>query len=91
MSDGTRAVEPMLAFNQLLATASGVVHIVTRPGSLMPTALCASRNQNLTGNGLLASKPPPITWPTCVYCIAYKHAEDAFMARMGEMLVLRQS
>lgn len=91
MSDGTRAVEPTSAFNRLLATASGVVHMVMRPESPVPAALCASRNQNLTGNGLVTSGPLPVAWATCVYCIAYKDAEDAFMARMDEMLVLRAS
>lgn len=92
MSDGTMAVEPTSAFDQLLATASGVVHMVIRPMlSRVPIALCASRNQNLTGNGLVTNSPPPVAWPTCVYCITYKLAEDTFMARMSEIMSLRIS
>lgn len=51
--------------------AHDVVHVVYFSGSWRKS-VCASRNQNLTGNGLVWGTPCPTNYPTCVFCVYYR-------------------
>jgi hypothetical protein len=65
----------------LRPNAFDVVHIVYVDGSSR-RAICASWNQNITGNGLVWGTPCPTDYPTCVYCIYYRAKSLAILRRV---------